>query len=168
MDVNDLVTKHGTWMLRLAYLLTGDRATADDIYQDTLVKVVARPWRVGAARNRRAYLRRMLVNCHIDAGRRRYATLEIPAGTENSALSAADSSPILAVELRQEMWEAISRLSVPLRTALVLRYYEDLDDHEIASVVGWSRSTVRSNVSRALTELRRSWASSDQIDEVPR
>lgn len=167
MDVNGLVTEHGTWMLRLAYLLTGDRATADDIYQDTLVKVVARPWSVGAARNRKAYLRKMLVNCHIDAARRRSATFEILADPRSGPLAVADSSPILEVELHQEMWEAISRLSPPLRTALVLRYYEDLDDHEIASVVGWSRSTVRSNVSRALTELRKSWARSDK-DEVPR
>ena len=167
MDVSDLVAEHGTWMLRLAYLLTGDRANAEDLYQETLVKIVARPARVNAARNRKAYLRKMLVNGHIDATRRRSGTFEVLTADEEIGPPATDSTPLLDIEARAEMWEAILRLSPPLRTALVLRYYEDLDDSEIASVAGWSRPTVRSNVSRALAELRRSWASSEQTDEVP-
>lgn len=168
MNVHGLVAEHGTWMLRLAYLLTGDRATADDLYQDTVVKMLAKPRRVEAARNRKAYLRRMVVNGFIDSGRQALRSPDTLDIADSDRLTDADHNPIRDVELRHEMWEVISRLTPPLRTAVVLRYYEDLDDHEIASAVGWSRSTVRSNVSRALAELRTSWASSEQIDEVPR
>lgn len=163
MDVEELVAEHGTWMLRLAYLLTADRVAADDLYQDALLKVLTNPDRVAAARHQKAYLRRILINSHIDSTRR--------------LASAAENHPMLApltvagsfaddVELRSQMWQVIGMLTPPLRTALVLRYYEDLDDAEIASILGWSRSTVRSNVSRALNQLRKSWDTPDSLDEV--
>ena len=164
MDLDQLVAEHGTWMLRLAYLLTGDRATADDLFQDALVKVVANPSKIAAARHRKAYLRRMLINCHIDSARRHpQITRPIPAQATTTPVDGGFADD---VELRSQMWQTISTLTPPLRTALVLRYYEDLDDAEIASILSWSRSTVRSNVSRALTELRKSLDAADPLDEV--
>jgi RNA polymerase sigma factor (sigma-70 family) len=70
------------------------------------------------------------------------------------------------VDLRSQMWHAIGLLTPPLRTALVLRYYEDLDDQEIAAAVGWSQSTVRANVSRALADLRRTWRELNVDEEL--
>ncbi|MCZ3389742.1 MAG: SigE family RNA polymerase sigma factor [Actinomycetia bacterium] len=163
MNVEQFVAEHGTWMLRLAYLLTGSQYAAEDLCQDALVKVITSQRRVFNARHPKAYVRRIIINCHLDQTR----IQKLEAVPLNSATVVVDDH---SERLTQQAhnWRHIAKLSRPIRTALVLRYYEDLDDAEIASIQGCSRSTVRSNVSRGLAQLRESFTDQATEDEAHR
>lgn len=129
-------------MVRLAHLLTGRNDIAEELVQDCFLRL-ARRWsdidRPGA------YLRRAVVNAsrshHRAVGRLRPLTSAPEPVTRNPELD--------------ETWTQLRRLTPQRRAAVVLRYYEGLDDTEIASLLGCSRSNVRSLVQRALEQLRK-------------
>jgi RNA polymerase sigma-70 factor (sigma-E family) len=128
-------------MVRLAYLLTGDRAVAEELVQDAFVSL-HRNW--ARATNPAAYLRTSVVNATRSWGRHR--TLELhrrPAPTDPSVLVA------------DEMWDALQVLPVRQRTAIVLRFYEDLPDARIAELLGCREGTVRTAIHRGLARLRK-------------
>lgn len=134
-------------MVRLAALLTGSPASAEDIVQDALGKVAER-WdgldRPGA------YLRKVVVNsCHGLRRRERVRSrLEPPRW-------------VLPVDAPHELIflrDAMRRLTERQRTIVVLRYFLDLPDDEIAELVGCTKSTVRSLNRRALLRLRKELA----------
>lgn len=152
MDFDDYVSQRGGALLRLAYVLTGDGSRAEDLTQTVLTDAF-RHWRkVCAASNRDAYVRRMLVNAHLDWHRRR-SSLERPTDlTGHHGAVAAD--PADGVASRDELRRLLLTLPPRARTALVLRYFEDLDDARIADAMGISPGAVRSTVSRALATLR--------------
>ena len=128
-------------MVRLAYLMTGDRAVAEELVQDAFVNV-HRAW--SRATNPPAYLRTAVVNACNSWGRRR--TLELhrrPAPPDPSVLVA------------DEMWDALQTLPHRQRAAIVLRFYEDLPDTAIAEVLGCRPATVRTLVRRGLQSLRK-------------
>ena len=127
-------------MVRLAYLLTGDRSVAEELVQDAFVNV-HRNWH--RAEHPAAYLRTAVVNGCRSWGRRR--TLELhrrPAPPEAVQLQA------------DELWDALGALPSRQRAAVVLRFYEDLPDAEIAHVLGMREATVRTTIHRALARLR--------------
>jgi RNA polymerase sigma-70 factor (sigma-E family) len=127
-------------MVRLAYLLTGDRAAAEELTQDAFV-AVHRNW--GRASNPPAYLRTAVVNACRSWGRRKVLERDRrPAPPEPSMLAA------------DELWDTLLTLPERQRTAVVLRFYEDLPDAEIADVLGCRQGTVRTLVHRALAALK--------------
>lgn len=128
-------------MVRLAYLMTGDRAVAEELVQDAFVNV-HRAW--SRATNPPAYLRTAVVNACNSWGRRR--TLELhrrPAPPDPSVLVA------------DEMWDALQVLPMRQRAAIVLRFYEDLPDARIAELLGCREATVRTSIHRGLARLRK-------------
>jgi RNA polymerase sigma-70 factor (sigma-E family) len=138
-------------LLRYAVMLTGDPHMAEDVVQDTMVRAHARWDRIQRADAPDAYVRRMLTNTYFGARRtswfrRSVAMAQVP----DTAVS--DSSDAGAV--RDELWSRLAKLPPRQRAALVLRYYEDLPDTEIAEVMGCAVGTVRSLISRALSALR--------------
>ncbi len=148
----DYVAEQGQSLLRLAQVLTGDPHRAEDLTQ-TVLGDVFRHWRrVAGARNPDAYVRRMLVNAHLDWHRRRSST-ERPTDLTGYQ-QAVEADPAEGVASRDQLRQALSLLAPRARTALVLRYYADLDDTAIAEVMGISASAVRATTSRALTTLR--------------
>ncbi|HEX8343530.1 MAG TPA: SigE family RNA polymerase sigma factor [Actinoplanes sp.] len=148
----DLVAEQGQSLLRLAYVLTGDRHLAEDLTQIALADAY-RHWRtVQAARSPHAYVRRMLVNAHLSWRRRRWTT-ERPTGLREDACG-AHADPGDAVVDREQMRTVLAGVAPRARTVLVLRYYADLDDTAIAETMGISVSAVRATASRALTSLR--------------
>lgn len=152
MRFEDFVTEHGQSLLRLAYVLTGDAHRAEDLTQTALTGAY-RHWRkVVSAQNPEAYVRRMLINAHLDWHRRRSST-EVPTdfGAYEPA-SAAD--PTEGVATRDQLRHALSTLAPRARTVLVLRYYADLDDGAIAEAMGVTTNAVRATASRALAALR--------------
>jgi RNA polymerase sigma factor (sigma-70 family) len=168
----ELVAVRGTAWLRLAYLLTGDRHLAEDLLQTALVQVY-RTWRVvERVEQPDAYVRRVLVNTLID-WRRRRSWWERPtaSGTLPADLAGAraplggplrdvpDGSEELAA--RDVLWQLLRRLTPKARAVLVLRFYEDLDDPTIGTLLGLATSSVRSTASRALAQLRVELATSD-------
>jgi RNA polymerase sigma-70 factor (sigma-E family) len=137
-------------VLRLSFLLTGDREIAEDLAQETFVRVVGRIHQVdppGAL----AYLRRTTVN--LAKNRIRRASLE--RRLRQRSVHAESVDPSAGVDRHIVLWDTVTRLPRRQRTALVLRYYEELTEEETARVMDCSVGTVKSNVSRALLKLRK-------------
>jgi len=142
-----------TAMLRFAVMLTGEPHTAQDLVQETMVRVQLNWRRVNRAESPERYVRRMLVNQYIDWQRgswfrRVVLRAEPPEPAVLGRDHAADSAD------RDQVWAWLERLPRRQRAALVLRYYEDLSDAEIAELLGCAIGTVRSSISRALATLR--------------
>ena len=129
-------------MVRLAYLLTGSTAVAEDVVQDSFVQL-QRKW--SGVRDPAAYLRRSVVNgCgthHRRVGRER---ARFPGLVTDTVLP---ETPVVL--------DALAALPHRQRAALVLRYYEDRTEAEIAAVLGCQPATVRSLVHRGLEALRK-------------
>lgn len=131
-------------MVRLAYLLVGDRAVAEELVQDAFVKV-HRQWG-GGIEHPKAYLRTAVVNTCRSWGRRRTRERD----HHERRLEAVPDPELVA----DEMWDVLLRLPQRQRTAIVLRFYEDLPEAEIAAVLGCRPNTVRTLVHRGLAALR--------------
>jgi RNA polymerase sigma-70 factor (sigma-E family) len=148
----EFVAAHGRSLVRLAFVLSGDRHLAEDLTQTALADAY-RHWRkVQAVRSPEAYVRRMLVNAQL-SWRRRRSTTERPTDLrEVTGTLLAD--PGDAVAARDQMRVLLAGLAPRARTVLVLRYYVDLDDAAVAEAMGVSESSVRATASRALASLR--------------
>lgn len=137
-------------LLRTAYLLTGDRGTAEDLAQSALEKTHRRWGRVLRRDAPEVYVRRVMVNTAI-SWRRRRRPLEVPLLTSDSA-PAPDA--YAQVEERQLLLTALRRLPPRTQAVLVLRYFEDLSEADTAKVLGCSIGSVKSQASRGLARLR--------------
>lgn len=156
-----LVVAHAPALLRLAVMLTGQRQDAEDLLQSTLLKVQRHRGRLVEMGAPGAYLRRVMVNEHLSAGRtrmRRVATVSAEAAPEPAS---EDATGFL--DQRDELWRRLATVPKQQRAVLVLRYYEDLPDAEIAQVLGISEGTVRSNAFRGLAALRAQLATSSEV-----
>jgi RNA polymerase sigma-70 factor (sigma-E family) len=138
-------------LLAFATVLTGQRATAEDVAQEVLLRAHARWDRIGRLDRPDLYVRKMLLNEFL-SWRKRSLRL-VPAGDRD--LSAADV-PDHATSYAEHaaMLADIARLPRRQRAVLVLRYYEDRSDREIAELLGCAPSSVRAYASRALAALR--------------
>ena len=153
-----LITDAGDRLLRLAYQLTHDRSTAEDVVQEALMRIY-RAWRraVPLPEHAAAYARRAVVNEFLRRQRLRSATELIAADIPDSTGDSFDD----AVVDRDEMWRALGRLPARQRSVLVLRYYEGLPDAQIAELIDAKEATVRSLAARGLAALRRSAAATE-------
>jgi RNA polymerase sigma-70 factor (sigma-E family) len=146
----DYVTTRGPALLRAAYLLTGNRADAEDLVQAALAKMYLAWDRIEDRGALDGYVRRTMINTHISWWRRRkleeYPTDEIP---DQAIADHADDS-----DLQESLRRAVERLPQRMRAAVVLRYYEDMTEAEVADALGVSLGTVKSTVSRAVAKLR--------------
>ena len=140
--------RHYLSLLRLSIALSGRKETAEDIVQEAFVRSAPRitqlePGEVGP------YLRRVVVNLWKNRLRR----LAVEARNVLPATREPDPGPPL--EERDLMWRALMGLPIKQRACLVLRFYEDLPEPEVASVLGCSVGTVKSQTSRGLAKLRK-------------
>ena len=146
----DYVTSRSGSLLRMAYLLTRNQADAEDLVQSALAKTYQAWDRIEDRNALDGYVRRAMVNTHISWWRRRrveeYPTDVIP--DRAVADHAGDS------ELSDALRRALDRLPSRMRAAVVLRYYEDMSEAEVAEILGISQGTVKSTVSRAVAKLR--------------
>ncbi|WP_018686254.1 SigE family RNA polymerase sigma factor [Actinokineospora enzanensis] len=162
MTFDEYVRDQGQSLLRFAYLLTGDRHLAEDLVQTALLKAHSR-WRLVRAADRPdAYLRRILVNAHLDWRRRRSSTETPVEPGDNWFTHASTADHADGIAARAQAWGALSALPPRQRAVLVLRFYEDRDDRTIADMLGCAESTVRSQAARALATLRTAWAEADE------
>jgi RNA polymerase sigma-70 factor (sigma-E family) len=146
-----LVAARAPALLRLAVMLTGDPAEAEDLLQATLLRAQRHADRIAAMAAPAAYLRTALVHEHV-SGLRRLARRVRTSAIEGHEAAAVDETA--AFDLRDATWRLLATLPRQQRAVLVLRFYEDLPDREIAQTLGCSEPTVRSNASRALATLR--------------
>ncbi|MGO4596442.1 SigE family RNA polymerase sigma factor [Terrabacter sp. 2RAF25] len=145
----EFVRSRGPALLRYAHLLCGDAGRAEDLVQDALVKVHRR-WSASADLTTPfAYTRRAVTNEYL-SWRRRLANHELPSMVPDRAVAPAGDR----VADRDLVWSVIRDLPRRQRVVVVLRYYEDLGDREIAGVLGVAEGTVRSLASRAFAALR--------------
>lgn len=145
----DLAQALAPSLLRLAVMLTGTVYDAEDLLQATFARSVRHGERIAGMAAPSAYLRRVMLNEHLSRGRaraRRVRTAELV----DVALPDASAD----VDARDETWRLLAVLPDKQRAVLVLRYYEDLPDAEIADLLGCPSSTVRSHAARGLAALR--------------
>lgn len=136
-------------LLRAAELLTGRPDTAEDLVQTALLRLY-RVWPRVADQDPLAYVRRILVNARHDWWRRR-TWWEQPSSDALPEPAAGDIPPY---DLRDALVRALAPLSRRERTVLVLRYYEDLSERDVADLLSVSVGTVKSTASRALAKVR--------------
>jgi len=149
--LGELYLRHAPQALRLAYLLTGDARLAEDIVQDAFVRLAGRMLHIRSPEGFHAYLRTTVVNL-VRSHRRRKA-VELRHQEQRTVQVPLEPPDISA---RDELRVALIALPVRQRTAIVLRYYEDLSEAQTAEVMRCRGSTVRSLVARGIFTLRTS------------
>jgi RNA polymerase sigma-70 factor (sigma-E family) len=146
----DYVLTRSTALLRMAIMLTGNRADGEDLLQAALVKTYGSWGRINDRAALDAYVRRAMVNTHISWWRRRrvdeYPTDELPDQVVADHSRESDMAEVVR--------RALDRLPQRMRAAVMLRYFEDMTEPEIAATLGISLGTVKSTVSRAVARLR--------------
>ena len=144
-------------LVRAAYLIVWDAAEAEDLVQECFFRLARRWPRVRTMEHPKAYARKVLVNLALDAsGPRRRSAAELGDGLETATEHADDAAVRLfgRVEAGTDLERALGELAPRQRTALVLRYFEDLPEAEVAELMGCSVGTVKSTTARALERLR--------------
>lgn len=151
--LENLYLRHGPEALKLAFLLTGDKELAEDISQEAFVRAARR---LTGLRNADAfgwYLRRTVVNMansHLRRLRVERAYLKRLVGS-----GAPKGVPLPDVVTREMVRDALEQLPARQRAVVVLKYYQDLTDSQIAAVLGWPVGSVKSALHRAVAALRR-------------
>lgn len=148
-DFREFVRSRSPALLGTAYALTGDRGLAEDLLQSALLNTYRHWRRVRHYDHPDAYVRRVLANQHVSWWRRRRVPESDAPPPDRAGPSAASS-----VEERDELWRALRRLPPRTRAVVVLRYWEDLAEAEVAAMLGCSVGTVKSHASRGLARLR--------------
>ena len=159
-----LIEQYQYRLFRYLLCLTGRRETAEDLFQETWVKVLERGHQYDGKRKFEAWLFTIARNLTIDLGRRKKFSIDLEDVTEPSDVRAVleragaeSSSPIDFVSQREEIEfirAALSRLPAAHREVLVLRFQEDLTLDEIAVITAAPISTVKSRLYRSLEALR--------------
>ena len=138
-----------TALYRTAYLLTGHHADAEDLAQAALVKAYLAWSKVSAASSPDAYVRRILTNVFLSSRR----PLRVSRERLVDRLPDVDA-PAAHHDDRLVLWPHVAALPPRQRAVVVLRYYEDLSEQQIADALGCSPGTVKSTASDALRALR--------------
>ena len=145
-------------LLRSAYLITWNLPDAEDLVQECLLKVARRWPRVHKMAHPAAYARTVLVHLALDEGKRRSRRrAELGSEVGDALEETEDGSAVHLfgrVEANTDMLLVLGELPPRQRVALVLRYFEDLSEAEVAKAMGCSVGTVKSTTSRALDRLR--------------
>jgi RNA polymerase sigma-70 factor (sigma-E family) len=147
----DYVSGRRAALLRTAYLLTGDRGQAEDLLQTALVKTYVSWDRIRDKNAVDAYVRQVMATTAVSWWRRRWRG-ERPSDDVPDARHDAD--PAVDHAERDAMWRLLGRLTAKQRAVLVLRFYEDLSEAQIARTLGMSAGSVKSHASRALAAMR--------------
>jgi RNA polymerase sigma-70 factor (sigma-E family) len=145
------------WMYRYAYLLAGNHADAEDLAQQTLLKAYGSWSRVRRSDSPMAYLRRMITNTYLSSRRPAARRLELLTDAPPEDTQAPPGGP----EDRMVLWPHVTSLPPRQRAVIVLRYYEDLSEQQIADTLGCSRGNVKSTAHHALKALRAAIGSDD-------
>jgi RNA polymerase sigma-70 factor (sigma-E family) len=140
---DDVYRSQRDHLVRLAYLITGSQAVAEDLVQDTFLRVMVK---IRPDANPGPYLRRSVVNACYSWHRRSWR--EVRRESEERASGPYEGGSV-------EMWDALARLAPRRRTILVLRFYLDLTEADVAATLGCRVGTVKSTTHRALAELKR-------------
>lgn len=146
------VREFGDNLMRIGVLLTSDVRVAEDLYQETLRRLAGR-W--SKIEHPRAFCRRVLYNLVVDRARsqsRRPRERPWPESTDLQDPGAGD--PMASVELRPALFAALDQLTPTQRAVVVLRYFDDRSEAEVAELLGVANGTIKSTAARAISILR--------------
>ncbi len=146
-----LYRRHLEPLLRFAWLLCGDRHQAEDVVAEAFAKVYPQ-WRRGRVYDPYSYLRRAVVNEATTRGRRRVLETREERRRSGSGRGAGRLEEVVAE--RDAVVAALRRLPVRQRAVIVLRYYDDLSESDVADLLGMAVGTVKSHTARGLERLR--------------
>jgi RNA polymerase sigma-70 factor (sigma-E family) len=146
------VAARGRALCRTAYLLTGDWQVGEDLVQEALTRTYLRRRTLRSAEVLEPYARKVLVSLFLSS-RRRLWHRELPFASVPDRVS---TDLLEAAEDRRGLWPALQELSPQQRAVLVLRYFEDLTEADIAAVLGCSPGAVKTHAARGLDRLRKS------------
>jgi RNA polymerase sigma-70 factor (sigma-E family) len=152
--LDELYRRHAGGAVRLAYLLLQDRTVAEDIVQDAFIRVAGRLIHLRDPGAFDAYLRRTVVNLSHSYVRRKMVERAFLKRETAAAERGTARWPSSTLEDREVLWEALGRLPERQRVAIVLRFYEDLPEVQVAEILRCRPGTVKSRVSRGLEALR--------------
>ncbi len=146
------VAARGRALCRTAYLLTGDWQVGEDLVQEALTRTYLRRRRLRSAAALEPYARKVLVTLFLSSRRRLWHRelpfADVPEQAANGQLDAIDD--------RRGLWPALLALSAQQRAVLVLRYFEDMTEADIAAVLDCSPGAVKTHAARGLGRLRKS------------
>jgi len=145
---DEFVAARSPRLLRVAYLLTRDWGEAEDLLQTALMKTWFAWPRLDDAPE--AYVRKIIATTFI-SWRRRWWVREV---SHDTLPERATSDGTAIVDERSRLWPALGRLPARQRAVLVLRFFEDMTEAQVATALGCSVGTVKSQSSRALAKLR--------------
>lgn len=154
-------------LFRTGYLMTGDAVSSEDLVQETFLRLARRWGRVSSMEHPLAYARRVLINLVLDRAPRRSRELEeLAPDVADPAAELADESAACALRAVEDLdvfRVALARLAPRQRAVLVLRYWVDLSEAEIAEILGCPAGTVKSTASRATKRLAQLVASEGEL-----
>lgn len=158
----EFVAARSRSLLHTAYLLTGDWEQGRDLLQTALASTARRWSKLRDREQPEIYVRRALYHAQVDRFRllswgRETVTDMLPDRPSGQGADLAD-----AVVQRQDIMAALRRLPKRQRAVIVLRYFEDRPDNEIATILGVAQGTVRSQTHKALASLRSTLAEAGQ------
>jgi RNA polymerase sigma-70 factor (sigma-E family) len=165
-DFERFVNANTDALLRTAYLIVWDLPEAEDLVQETLLKVARRWPRVSRMDRPAAYARRTLINLALGGSRgrtRRRRELTGAAPPDRPQTSGDRSS----IDERDELLAALAELPPRQRAVLVLRYFLDLSEADVAAAMRCSLGTVKSTSSRALARLERTLTTTNEARSIP-
>ncbi len=159
----EFVRHRGEHHLKTAVLLTGDWHLAEDLVQTSLGKLYKVWHRLDTSSGPDAYLRRILVNTHRSWWRARWRR-EIPRADLPDGAGPADMGE--AGALAEDVRQALAKLPVKQRTALVMRFFVDLSEAEVAELMGCSVGTVKTHTHRGLRAMRQLISSDVLVNQI--
>jgi len=159
-----LVRRYQVRAVRATYLITRDRALAEDIVQAAFVRAYERIGQFDAGRSFGPWFLRSVANDAVKAAARRERLVPLEVSAERGQTSLADlladpnpgpADVAEAADLRQRVWDALGRLPPEQRAAIVLRYYAGLSEAEMAEQLACPPGTVKWRLHAARERLRR-------------
>ena len=165
-DFERFVADSSDTLLRTAYLIVWDLGEAEDLVQETLFKVARRWPRVRRMEHPNAYARRILVNRALSgSARRTRRRQELIAPMPSEPIAGAGVAG--EIDAHDELMEALAGLPPRQRAVLVLRYFLDLPEAEVAAALQCSLGTVKSTAARALARLEQAMRPAHDPRSIP-
>ncbi|WP_331767565.1 SigE family RNA polymerase sigma factor [Embleya sp. NBC_00896] len=149
-DFRAFVESRWSGLVRTAYLLTGDHGIAEDVAQSALTKTYVNWRRVQRADNPDAYVRRVLVTTNTDRFRKIRVAEQLSADPPQSI----GEDPYSRIDQQHMLRDALADLPARQRAVVVLRYWDDLPETEVARILGCALGTVKSQAAKGLAKLR--------------
>ena len=161
MEFEQFVAARGPALLRTARLLTGSHHEAEDLVQTVLARMLVHWGKVGDEFPE-AYARRALVNASMNLRQRFHARRASSSALPDSGVPDVSESQAA----RDAMWRSLQALPRKQRAVMVLRYYDDYTEQEIANTLDCSVGTVKSQAAKAIAKLRRDPALADAFSQA--